>query len=224
MGLSCLKLWQLLISWGGINNLCALLVWIIRMWLPCLRVHLITAILMSYGNPIWVINIIIGAVIDMEMWRDAIGFEGYYEVSNFGNIRRTGKVKNLAKTLNKEGYVQYCFCVKSKRKNILGLQVVAQAWLGPAPSPKHMPLHSNGIRDDNNVSNLRWGTNQENSDDMVRHGTQCKGMDSHLSKLTEQDVRDIRASTLSQSALAKRYGVSQGNIYQIIHHITWKHI
>lgn len=27
----------------------------------------------------------------METWRDAIGFESYYEVSNYGNVRRKGK-------------------------------------------------------------------------------------------------------------------------------------
>lgn len=30
----------------------------------------------------------------METWRDAIGFESYYEVSNYGNVRRKGKTNS----------------------------------------------------------------------------------------------------------------------------------
>lgn len=179
---------------------------------------------MRHGNLIWVIPRDIGEITNMEMWRDAVGFEGYYEVSNFGNVRRVGKVNNLAKPLNKEGYVQYCLSVNNKRKNVVGHQLVAQAWLGPAPSPKHIPLHGNGIRDDNDMSNLRWGTNQENSDDMVRHGTQAKGITCARSKLTEQDVLAIRASNEPQQVIAERFGVTRGNVSAIRRRTTWKHI
>lgn len=74
-----------------------------------------------------------------------------------------------------------------------------------------------------NVAHLTLGTPKENSEDMVRKGRQAKG--SALSgKLTEDDVKHIRESSLSHRALGELYGVSQSTITRIIQRKTWRHI
>jgi hypothetical protein len=60
--------------------------------------------------------------------------------------------------------------------------------------------------------------------DTVRDGTSRPGEKNHDAKLTAQQVLDIRASTKSQSKLAKEYGVGRQAIGKIIHRHNWKHI
>ena len=159
----------------------------------------------------------------MEIWKEVIGFEGCYEVSNQGNVRRIGKQKLLAKVIDKDGYVVHCFSKNNKRYNVMAHKLVVEAFHGPCPLG-HVTRHRDGSRTNNKSNNLHYGTPAENSADMVGHNTQVKGETSHLSKLTEQDVIAIRKSSLTQSELAEHYGVSQGNISQILSRTTWKHI
>lgn len=44
------------------------------------------------------------------------------------------------------------------------------------------------------------------------------------SKLTEKDVREIRASELGATELAKKFGVSQGAISKIRLRLSWTHL
>lgn len=159
----------------------------------------------------------------MENWKDAVGFEDHYEVSDFGNIRRKGKSKNLVKTRDKDGYVVHCFSVNAKRHNVFAHSIVLETFIGPRPL-NHVSRHKDGIRHNNELSNLEYGTPADNSADMIKHNTQAKGENCARSKLTEKDVLAIRASNETHDTLAARFSVSQGNISQIKSRITWKHI
>lgn len=75
-----------------------------------------------------------------------------------------------------------------------------------------------------NPQHLSWKTPAENQRDKVVHGTHNRGSRHPLSKLTEDDVLRIRASTESHVALAKRFRVSAANILHIRHNDTWTHL
>lgn len=77
-----------------------------------------------------------------------------------------------------------------------------------------------------NRNHLRWGTNKDNADDRIKDDTNMYGERCHLAKLTEDDVRAIRAAypAVKQVVLAARYGVSQPVISAILLRKTWKHI
>lgn len=160
-----------------------------------------------------------------EIWHDCVGFENYYEVSNQGNIRRKGKNKNKVHVLDKDGYYVHIFSCSGKRTNVMVHQLVAEAFNGPRPIGL-VTRHRDGVPTNNFPSNLVYGTPAQNSQDMINHNTQCKGIDNHLAVLTEADVISIRAAypAMSQSQLARHYGVTQSNIWNIVNRITWKHI
>jgi hypothetical protein len=158
-----------------------------------------------------------------EEWKDAINYEDYYEVSDLGNVRRKGRLSNLAKVIDKDGYVCHCFSVKHKRTNVMAHKLVIEAFFGPCPNGE-VTRHIDGVTINNVPSNLIYGTPKDNSMDMVNHGTQTKGIDSHLAKLTETNVLSIRASSESQATLARLYKVTPATVWSIINRKTWKHI
>lgn len=73
-------------------------------------------------------------------------------------------------------------------------------------------------------SHLFLGTHEENMADMCSKGRQARGEGQHLAELTESDVLAIRASDLSSSALARRYGVTVPTIACVRQGVTWKHV
>lgn len=75
-----------------------------------------------------------------------------------------------------------------------------------------------------NPDHLRWGTQAENCADIVARDRQPKGEAKSLSKLTEDKVREIRASQLPHSALALRYGVCEATIGAIRSGKKWRHV
>lgn len=126
-----------------------------------------------------------------EQWKPVVGFEKDYEVSDQGRVRsldriakrrdgRTMKVKGRLRKLatNASGYL---FVNMSINGNVTYRRVnrlVLESFVGPCPSGMES-LHGNGIRTDNRLENLRWGTVSENQLDSVRHGTQRNTRKTH---------------------------------------------
>lgn len=77
-----------------------------------------------------------------------------------------------------------------------------------------------------NPHHLFLGTSQDNVSDCIRKGrrTQVCGSAHGRSKLTEQQIIDIRSSKLPTKELQNLYGVSEGTIYYIVTKRTWKHV
>ena len=115
-----------------------------------------------------------------EIWKDVPGYEGFYQVSDLGNVKSlsrkiwNGKVFFISKDkLLKPGVDGYCNVELSKnckRKNFKVHQLVAMAFLGHIPCGFELVVdHINDNPLDNRVENLQIVTQRENS-----HKTQGK--------------------------------------------------
>lgn len=100
-----------------------------------------------------------------EIWKDIVGYEGLYQVSNLGNVKsiyKSGKEKILKAGKNKGGYLTVYPCKNGKQRRYLVHRLVAQAFLGDYSEELEVD-HINTIRDDNRVENLRMCTRKENN-------------------------------------------------------------
>lgn len=172
-------------------------------------------------------------------WRACIGFPDY-EVSECGDVRRiTGsrtrqKGCRLRGFIDSDGYLRYALLDENGEKQaVIAHRLVAEAFIGPAPSPLHEVAHNNGSRISNHFGNLRWATRKENDLDTIVHGTNRVGEKNGNAKLTEQDVLDIRRvyreiknheRTGKISDLARSYGVHHATLVQIATGKSWAHL
>ncbi len=166
------------------------------------------------------------------MKKPIIGFSGY-EVSDDGRVfslerkgRRVSKEMKLSK--HSGGYVTVRLSSKTLRNNYCVHHLVLCAFVGPRPDGMWC-RHLNGIKTDNRLVNLKWGTPKENGQDGVRLGERkncAKGERISLSVLTKSLVLEIRAAhhLLSINKLAKMYGVSTCTISNVVNRITWRHV
>lgn len=127
-----------------------------------------------------------------------------------------------------KGYHMISACWEGKRYPLYVHQLVCETFHGPRPFPEAQVRHLNGMNTDNRAANLVWGTRAENEADKIRHGTRNQGERQGLSKLTEQQVREIRerytAGGVFQRGLAAEFGVTQSCIWAIVTRKTWIHI
>ncbi len=106
-------------------------------------------------------------------------------------------------------------------------RLVALAW---CDNPDNLPfvLHRDDDTENNTVGNLYWGTPQQNADDRTRNGMTTNGESHWKAKLNEEDVRNIRILTLTDSYscrhLARLYGVSGVQISNVITGKSWAHL
>ena len=109
-------------------------------------------------------------------------------------------------------------------KTIMAHRFVWNESFGPIPDGMCV-LHKCDVRRCVNPEHLFLGTPADNTADMVTKGRKRFAVGSQRSKrLIEDDIIFIRASKLSQYALAKQFGVSQPNINAIKTGKTWRHV
>ena len=105
---------------------------------------------------------------EKEEWRDVVGYEGLYEVSNFGRMKSLSRKGRLGDSFiggskDGAGYLQIALYKNRVRtfKNIH--QIVAIAFLGHIPSGHSIVVnHINGDKIDNSVKNIELITGREN--------------------------------------------------------------
>ncbi len=170
-----------------------------------------------------------------EVWMPVPGYEGLYEVSNLGHVRRdpNAAARSLGvpgKLLNPTMTNGYPVVSLSKRGSVQNHRVhvlVMRAFCGERPFEGAHICHNNGLTADCRLSNLRWDTAYGNQADVDRHGTRCRGEDVFGAKLTEQKVSAIRARIAAgdrNPPIANDFGVSISTIHLIRHNRIWRHV
>lgn len=114
-----------------------------------------------------------------EEWRPVKGYEGFYDVSDWGRVRsvdrtieqlsnhgnlinRLYKGKLLKLFKDRDGYIIVTLCKEGSSLQKRVHRLVAEAFI---PNPENKPQidHINTIKDDNRVENIRWVTAKENT-------------------------------------------------------------
>jgi len=170
-----------------------------------------------------------------ETWMPVVGYEGIYEVSDCGNVRRIapwcdGRAIPIRGLLHpeKQKYARVTLFHNRKRKRISVHHLVLAAFVGPRPIGKEVN-HKNGIKQDNRIENLEYCTHSENELHVFRvlGGKTRPGSKHHNTHLTESQVlemRSLRNSGISAIELAERFNLSKWSVFDIISRRTWKHI
>lgn len=89
-----------------------------------------------------------------EIWKDIEGYEGLYQVSNFGNVYSFLTKKKL-KPGNDKGYLKVNLSKQKKVKQFTMHRLVAKAFI---PNPNNYPIinHKDENPSNNHVNNLEW--------------------------------------------------------------------
>ena len=155
-----------------------------------------------------------------EIWR-VVKRCPLYEVSNLGRVRRTTIKQHYLEP--RLGYPT----VQLWKGNAAYLTVTVHRLVAEAfiPNPDDLPTvnHKDGNKQNNSwPKNLAWGTHAQNEQDKKQNGTYQYGEKNPRAKLTVEDVAFIRKSKETARALAKKFNVSQNNIFLIKHNHTWQ--
>lgn len=176
-----------------------------------------------------------------------LGFPSY-RVGDDGSVwafRMKSGWKKLSTRPTGSLYSRRTLCCNGSTKRYYVHQLVLLAFIGPCPNGMEC-CHNDGIKTNNDLSNLRWGTPKENGEDKIRHGNSltgrknpnwdgllARGEMNGCSKLTESDVRKIRRLYRPRRGLgregnlkmlAEMFGVGKGTIWGIAHRLSWKHV
>jgi hypothetical protein len=158
-----------------------------------------------------------------------------YSHINRGWVReQAGKAWRRLKTPpNKKGYFQVNLRANGKTRHLLVHWVIAMTFIGPRPIGMEI-CHGDGNPANNSLSNLRYGTYQDNRMDMIRHGRTTVGKNGRLrgechphAKLSNADVVEIRLARQHGETLAiisKKFKVSKSTVDIICRGRSWVHV
>jgi hypothetical protein len=164
-----------------------------------------------------------------EEWRDVRSYEGLYQVSDLGRVRRigagrgatAGRVLKQKPPTHKCDYLRVQLCKNDVKRTVIVHALVAEAFIGRRPRGKHVN-HKNLDKLDNRFVNIEWVTRRQNAQHALQAGRvggrAMPGARNGRAKLTESQVAEIRKQRgrIGQRVLAILCGVSKTAI-QLIH-------
>jgi len=170
---------------------------------------------------------------DLE-WRAIAGFPGY-EVSSGGEVRSYylpghrilgEEPRILLPAIKRHGYQEVTLCDGHRHTSHRVHVLVLEAFRERRPSNK-VARHLNGNRINNHLTNLVWGTHDDNERDKLKHGTLYRGSRHPRAKITESDVlkmKALRTQGMLLKDIGARFDVSPDCVSSIMHGRTWQHV
>lgn len=174
----------------------------------------------------------------MEKWRPVVGYEGLYEVSDMGQVRRAapGRYTFVGKVLrahpNVHGYPVVRLTKNGVQRTHPMHRLVVRAFLGERPA-RHEVNHMNSDRSDARLVNLEYVTRAENCKHSYAagrgHGRRwVRGERHYRTRLTPAIVRAIREHHRGNRGgylgTAICLGITAKSVGDIVRRHTWKHV
>jgi hypothetical protein len=164
----------------------------------------------------------------VEEWLPVTDWEGIYEISCLGNLRRIARRSDarkpgpapnriLSPKINKHGYPRANLVWQNKAHWYSVHTLVAQAFLGP--EEPHMTVnHKNGIKADNRALNLEWADRRRQGEHAVQLGLQGRA------KLNLEAVTAILTQPeVPNQIWMEQFHVSRAAIQNVRRRRTWAH-
>lgn len=162
-----------------------------------------------------------------ENWRAVPGHPGY-EVSDLGRVRsyrnRQGHPTPTPRLLSPAIVQGYRHIKLGRSRQTKVHLLVLEAFVGPRPDGM-LCRHLDGNPLNNRLSNLRWGTPEENYADRHLHGTHNSGSRNGRAVIDERAAVEIKRRAVAgekHAAIAQDFGVSRGIVANISAGRTWK--
>lgn len=168
-----------------------------------------------------------------EEWRPVVGWEGWYEVSTLGAVRRVPKTTRfdaghvLGQYLDNDGRRRVKLRAQGRRADPRVYQLVAAAFLGPCPVGLEVN-HKDHDKTNDVLTNLEYATRSQNMKHSHANGRpRARGIGHGRARLGEADVLSIRTRRTngeSASKLSREYKVSRTQINRIAAGKHWRHV
>lgn len=147
------------------------------------------------------------------MWKQVVGYEGLYEVSDTGEVKSLRKNIILKPQSNRDGYLLVMLSKNGISKGYSVHRLVAKAFID---NPQNKPEinHIDEDKTNNHVSNLEWCTHLDNS----RYGSRGRRIGDRLSKRVKMVYRTTGEELVcvSQSVVCDLLGCSKGHIWKAL--------
>lgn len=161
-----------------------------------------------------------------EKWLPVVGYEGLYEVSNTGKVKKINKKRKdriLNPYITKFGYFRVGLTKNNHIIQYFVHRLVASAFI---PNTYNKPYinHIDNVRTNNNVNNIEWCTPKENMRHAFITGSRGGGEKATHAKLKKEDALAIKESKLSQKVLAHKYKVHATTVSDIQKGKTWANL
>lgn len=167
----------------------------------------------------------------LEYWKPVVGWEGHYEISNVGNVRRIKKANGakaqriLRPAINQGGYYHAVLYGNGRHEDVRVHQLVCEAFIGTYPEGL-TANHKNGWKLKNWHSNFEYITLANNIRHSFTFSDSRRGEKHCCAKLKEVDVLYILSmkGKKSPKSLANQFNTGVNSIYDIYKGRRWKHL
>ena len=158
-----------------------------------------------------------------EYWTDIEEYPNY-SVSNLGRVKNKVSGKILKPQKDYKGYLRVRLYNQKLSRRFFVHRLVIEAFCRESLQTVD---HVNGVKSDNNLSNLRYLSREDNTRKSSIGHTHSQGSKHHRASLVEKDVKQIKCLLrmgLSIQDISKRYSNTYDTVYGIKKGRTWNHV